>query len=84
METARKSRLFIDRKVLIGVAIVVVVLFAIALPLGDAHHGLGRHSKAVADLGQTIFVLFEIGFVLLVVLAIVSLIQHLVLRFKAG
>jgi hypothetical protein len=66
----------ITRKLLISFAAVVVALFVIANPLGDAHHGLGQHNAFYADLGQIVWVAFLIGAVLLIVLLLVSLIQR--------
>ena len=37
--------MIIKGKLLIGVAIGAIALFLIASPLGDAHHGMGRHNK---------------------------------------
>ena len=66
----------ITRKLLISSAAVVVALFAIANPLGDAHHGLGKHNAFYADLGQGVFVAFLIGAAALVVLMAVALVQR--------
>ena len=66
----------ITRKLLISFAGVVVALFVIANPLGDSHHGLGKHNTFYADLGQTVWVLFLVGAVALVVLVLVALVQR--------
>jgi len=66
----------ITRKLLISTAAVVVALFAIANPLGDSHHGLGKHNAFYADLGQGVWVAFLIGAVALIVLVLVALIQR--------
>jgi hypothetical protein len=63
-------------KTLIITAAVVVALFAIADPLGDSHHGLGKHNHAVADLGNVVFGAFLIGAAVLIVLGVVALIQY--------
>jgi hypothetical protein len=65
----------INRKLLIRGAVVVAALFLVANPLGDAHHGMGRHSTLAADLGQALFVASLLGAVLLVVLAMTALVQ---------
>lgn len=67
--------MIIKRKVLIGVAIAVIALFLVATPLGDAQHGLGRHNKILADLGQTLFVTSLVGAAVLVLLSLVALLQ---------
>jgi len=61
-----------SRKTLITTAVVVAALFVIATPLGDAHHGLGKHNKAVADLGQVIFIGFVISAVVLIALSLIA------------
>lgn len=66
----------IGRKVLIITAAIVAALFVIAVPLGDSHHGIGKHNHAVADLGNVVFGAFLIGVVVLIVLAAVALIQY--------
>jgi hypothetical protein len=63
-------------KVLAIAAGIVVALFAIADPLGDSHHGLGKHNHTLADLGNVVFAAFLIGVVVLVLLVIVALIQY--------
>ena len=68
------------RKHLLSMAAVVVLLFVVATPLGDRHHGLGQHSQAVADLGQTIWVIALIGAAGLIVLSIVAVIQFALRR----
>ena len=65
----------IHRKLLISVASIAVALFVISNPLGDAHHGLGRHNRLAADVGQTLFVASLLGAAVLVVLVVVALIQ---------
>ena len=66
----------IKRKGLIITAAIVVALFAIADPLGDSHHGLGKHNHTLADLGNIVFGAFLIGAVVLVLLLVVALIQY--------
>jgi len=66
----------ITRKLLISSAAAVVALFAIANPLGDSHHGLGKHNAFYADLGQGVWVAFLIGAVAFVALVLVALIQR--------
>jgi NADH:ubiquinone oxidoreductase subunit 6 (subunit J) len=63
-------------KALAVTAAIVVALFAIADPLGDSHHGLGKHNHALADLGNVVFGAFLVGVVVLVVLIVVALIQY--------
>jgi hypothetical protein len=67
--------MIIHRKLLIGLAAVAIALFIASNPLGDAHHGLGRHNQFAADAGQTLFVASLLGVALLVVLSVVGLIQ---------
>jgi hypothetical protein len=67
--------MIIKGKLLIGVAIGAVALFLIASPLGDAHHGIGRHNKFAADLGDTLFYASLLAGVALIVLLIVYLFQ---------
>ena len=74
----------ITPKFLVRSAIVVVALFAVALPLGDHHHGLGRHSTFLADAGQAVFELFLVGVLILIVLVVVSLAQHARARSSRG
>lgn len=66
----------ITRKLLISFAAMVVVLFVVANPLGDSHHGLGKHNAVAADLGQVFWAAALIGAVLFVVLVVVALIQR--------
>lgn len=66
----------ITRKLLISTAAVVVALFVIANPLGDSHHGLGKHNAFFADLGQGVWVAFLIGAVAFIVLVLAALIQR--------
>lgn len=66
----------ITRKLLISSAATVVALFVIANPLGDSHHGLGKHNAFYADLGQGVWVAFLIGAVAFMVLAVVALFQR--------
>ena len=66
----------VTRKLLISVAVAAVALFAIANPLGDAHHGLGKHNAFYADLGQGVWVASLIGAAIFVVLVLVALIQR--------
>ena len=66
----------ITRKLLIRFAAVVVALFVIANPLGDSHHGLGRHNAFLADLGQGLWVATLIGVAVFVVLVLVALVQY--------
>jgi hypothetical protein len=71
----RRIEMTISRKLLLRFAALVVVLFLIALPLGDAHHGLGAHHKLAADLGNGIWAAFLISAAVLVVLALVAALQ---------
>lgn len=66
----------IKRKVLVLAAAIVVALFVIAAPLGDSHHGIGKHNHAVAVLGSIVFGAFLVGAVILIVLTLVALIQY--------
>jgi hypothetical protein len=66
----------ITRKLLISVAAAVVALFVIANPLGDAHHGLGKHNAFYADLGQGVWVAFLLGAAAFIVLVVVALVQR--------
>jgi NADH:ubiquinone oxidoreductase subunit 6 (subunit J) len=63
-------------KVLITAAAIVAALFAIAAPLGDSHHGIGKHNHTVAALGNVVFGAFLVGVVVLVVLIVVALTQY--------
>ena len=63
-------------KALAITAAIVVALFAIANPLGDSHHGLGKHNHTVAVLGNVVFGAFLVGAVVLIVLIVVALIQY--------
>jgi NADH:ubiquinone oxidoreductase subunit 6 (subunit J) len=63
-------------KTLIIAAATVAALFVIAAPLGDSHHGIGKHNHTVADLGNVVFGAFLVGAVVLVLLIIVALIQY--------
>jgi hypothetical protein len=67
--------MIIKAKLLIGVAIGAIALFLIASPLGDAHHGMGRHNKFAADLGDTLFYASLLAGLALIVLLIVYLFQ---------
>jgi len=62
-------------KALIIAAAIVAALFVIAAPLGDSHHGIGKHNHTVADLGNVVFGAFLIGVAVLIVLIVVALIQ---------
>lgn len=62
-------------KALIIAAAIVAALFVIAAPLGDSHHGIGKHNHIVADLGNVVFGAFLIGVAVLIVLIVVALIQ---------
>ena len=66
----------IKLKALIIAAAIVAALFAIAAPLGDSHHGLGKHNHTVADLGNAVFGAFLVGAAVLIVLIVVALIQY--------
>ena len=65
----------ISRKMLVSVAATAIVLFIVANPLGDAHHGLGKHNSFYADLGQTLFIGSLIVALAFIVLAVVALVQ---------
>ena len=69
-------------KVLIIAAAIVAALFVIAAPLGDSHHGIGKHNHAVANLGNVVFGAFLIGVGVLIVLIVVAVIQY-ALRSRA-
>jgi hypothetical protein len=71
-----EDTMVITRKMLISFAAVVVALFIIANPLGDSHHGLGKHNAFYADLGQGVWVAFLVGAVAFIVLALVALVQR--------
>jgi hypothetical protein len=66
----------ITRKLLISFAATVVALFVIADPLGDSHHGLGKHNAFAAHLGEGVWVAFLIGVVAFIVLVLVALVQR--------
>jgi hypothetical protein len=66
----------ITRKMLITFAAVVVALFVIANPLGDSHHGLGKHNAFYADLGQGVWVAFLVCAVAFVVVTVVAVVQR--------
>jgi hypothetical protein len=66
----------VTRKMLISTAAVVAALFVIANPLGDSHHGLGKHNAFYADLGQSVWVAFLVGAVAFIALAIVAVVQR--------
>ncbi len=70
--------MIIRRKHLGLLALVVVALFVIAAPLGDKHHGIGKHNAFAATVGQGIFITFLIAFLVLVVTVVVWLVQSLV------
>jgi ABC-type Fe3+ transport system permease subunit len=72
----QEDKMVITRKLLISFAVVVVALFAIANPLGDSHHGLGKHSTFYADLGQGVWVAFLIGAAAFVILLLIAMIQR--------
>jgi hypothetical protein len=59
----------INRRNLIALAVVVVVCFAIAIPLGDEHHGLLNVVSNVTWWGGIV------GLLLLVVLSLAALVQ---------
>jgi hypothetical protein len=65
----------ITRKTMVVVAATAIALFAVASPLGDAHHGLGRHHAFLADLGQVLFTTFLITCVVFVAIVAVALVQ---------
>lgn len=66
----------VTRKLLISSAAVAVALFVIANPLGDSHHGLGRHNAFYADLGQGFWIASLLGAAAFIVLAVVALTQR--------
>src|SRR5664279_985039 len=72
----QEDQMVIKRKALVITAAIVAALFAIADPLGDSHHGLGKHNHTLADLGNIVFGAFLIGAVVLVLLIVVALIQY--------
>ena len=59
----------INRRNLIALAVVVVVCFAIAIPVGNKHHGFVNVVSVVTWWGGCV------GLVLLIVLSIVALVQ---------
>jgi hypothetical protein len=65
----------ISRKILLSATGVVSLLFAVAFPLGDGHHGIGAHHKTVANIGNDVCAAFLIGAVLLVALVVVAAVQ---------
>ncbi len=65
----------ISGKWLIRHLIVVAALFVIAFPLGDKHHGLGKHNASLAGVGNVVFGVFLVAFVLLIVAAVVAVVQ---------
>ncbi len=67
----------INRRLLVWVAVASIALFLVAAPLGDSHHGIGKHHAAAAAIGQTLFVMSLLGFVAFLVLAVVALAQFL-------
>ena len=72
----------IGKKWLIRHLMVVVALFIIAAPLGDKHHGLGKHNAFLAGLGNVLFAAFLISFVLLIVAAVVAAVQAVLRRTR--
>jgi hypothetical protein len=68
----------IGRKHLLTATGVVVLLFAIAFPLGDDTHGIGAHHKVVADIGNGVFAAFLISAVLLAALLVIAALQAVV------
>jgi len=71
----KEDDMAINRKVLISATAVVVALFVIAFPLGDAHHGIGKHNSAVTEIGNVVFGAFIIGVFALILLVIVAFVQ---------
>lgn len=67
----------VNRKLLVIVGCSVVALFAIANPLGDSKHGLGKHNAFLADLGQGVWIAFLIAALVFVVLVLVALFQRI-------
>jgi hypothetical protein len=67
--------MIVKGKLLIGVAIGAIALFLIASPLGDAHHGIGRHNKFAADVGSILFYASLLAVVALIVLIVIYLFQ---------
>jgi hypothetical protein len=67
--------MIIKGKLLIGVAIGALALFLIAAPLGDASHGIGRHNKFAADLGNVLFYASLIAIAAFIVLSLIALFQ---------
>jgi hypothetical protein len=64
-----------SRRTLVTLTAIAIALFAIADPLGDAHHGLGRHNSFLAGLGHVLFTAFLITCVVLLVLVAISVVQ---------
>jgi len=72
----KEKDMLIKGKQLLIAAAIVVALFAIAAPLGDSHHGIGKNHHAVAVLGNVVFGAFLIGAAVLIILIVVALIQY--------
>ena len=71
-----EDQMVIKLKTVIIAAAIVAGLFAVAAPLGDSHHGLGKHNHTVAVLGNVVFGAFLIGVVVVVLLIVVAAIQY--------
>ena len=72
----------IGGKWLIRHLIVVVSVFIIAAPLGDKHHGLGKHNAFLAALGNVVFGAFLVALALLIVAAVVAVVQSALRRTR--
>jgi hypothetical protein len=72
----------ISRKTLLSATAFVIVLFAVALPLGDDTHGIGAHHKVVADIGNAVFAAFGVAALLLVALFAVAGVQALLRKSR--
>ena len=70
----------IRRKHVGRLALAVIALFLIAAPLGDKQHGIGKHHAFAATVGQSVWVVFLISAVLLIVATIAGLVQFAVRR----
>ena len=60
-----------------------VVLFAIAAPLGDSKHGIGKHHHVVAVIGNVVFAIFLFSVLVLIPLIVVFLVQTALSRRRA-
>ena len=66
----------VPRGTLVHSLIVSVVLSAVAVPLGDKTHGIGKHHPVVAIIGDVVFAWSLISIVTFVALVAVFLVQN--------